>query len=95
MVGVFFMSESLSISGVPDQSIHLFDNEAEAQEFIFAKLVEVGEIEIDGNEFQVDGERFDSQDDAVDAARESFGLLEFFHAYGVVDHRKVHVSVPV
>jgi hypothetical protein len=89
MVGVFFMSETLVVPGVADQSIHLFDTEADAQNFIFDKLVEAGEIEIDDSQFVFGDQRFVSREDAVDAVQGSLGMMEYFHAYEAIDHRNV------
>jgi hypothetical protein len=87
MVGVFFMSSRIKAVGLDDCSIYLFDSEDQAKEFIFGKLVDEGEIDIDDSDYVVDGERFDSRDDAVEAVRDAFDMMEFFHVYPVVDHR--------
>ena len=89
MVGVFFMADTFTVPGLTDQSIHVFDTNTEAQEFIFNKLVDAGEIEIDDSDFVVGENRFDSRDDAVEAVRDGFGMMEYFHIYDAVDHRKV------
>jgi hypothetical protein len=88
MFGVFFMSEMIRVEGLKDLSIHVFDTEADAKGFIFDKLVEAGEIEVDGAEFLVDETRFGSREEAVEAVQDSFGMTEYFHCYAAFDHRK-------
>jgi len=87
MFGVFLMSSNIELEGLKDCSIHLFDTEDKAKEFVFNKLVEAGDIDIDDSDYVVGGERFDSRDDAVDAVQDAFDAMEFFHVYPVVDHR--------
>jgi hypothetical protein len=70
----------------------VFDTAADADGFIFDKLVEAGEIQIDGAEFVVGTTRFESRDEAVEAAQDSFGMMEYFHRYAAVDHRKAVVA---
>lgn len=89
MYAVFFMSETLDIPGIEDQTIHVFDDKRSANEFIFEKLVEIRHIVLDGSGYVVDGERFDNQKEAVMAVQDTFGSIEFFHAYEAVEHRQV------
>lgn len=85
MYGVFFLSETMELPGVEDGSIHLFADEEAATQFIFQHLVDAGFITLDG-ECKVDGEVYDSIQDAIDAVQMAFGLTEFFHVYAVTNH---------
>jgi hypothetical protein len=87
MVGVFFMSNNINVSGLKDHTIYLFDNPEQAHAFILMKLLEAGEVDIDEGEYLVGGERFKTREDAIAAAQDALDPLEFFHAYLAVDHR--------
>jgi hypothetical protein len=77
MHGVFFMSETIDLPDLEDQTILLFESEEAATDFIFRKLVEAGRIT------SIEGKK----DDAIWEAQQDFGGLEFFHAYKVDDRR--------
>ena len=90
MYAVFFMSQSLKLQGVEDQSIHVFETEQEADDFIFEKLVEAGQITtaLSGTDvvFDVGDETYPTSYDAVDAVQAGFEGLEFFHSYPAAMH---------
>lgn len=81
MYAVLFMSDTLDV-GLEDCSIHLFEDEVSATEFIFEKLVSAALISVkDGREIFVDNERFSNMDDAIEAVQDTFASTEFFHVY--------------
>jgi hypothetical protein len=53
---------------------------------VFQNLVCSGIIS-PGEEYFVDGERYEDKRDAIEAAQAGFGALEFFHVYKAKDHR--------
>lgn len=85
---VFFQSSTLHPSGVDDQTIHVFDDEAAAEEFVFGKLVEIGEIKETRDGIFVADEPCDTKAQAITFVHEGFGGLEYFHIYPAVDHRE-------
>jgi len=87
MYAVFFMSDTMTIDGVEDQSIHVFDDHEAADKFIFEGLVKAGRIDVTDGLITVDGESYEHEIDAIDAAQMQFGFTEYFHSYPVVDQR--------
>lgn len=88
MHAVFFMCERIRIDGLKDQTIHLFEDEQTADEFVFEKMVEAGLISAYDERFVVGEVSFDNKEAAMSAARFCFESMDFFHVYEVIDHRK-------
>lgn len=89
MHAVFFMSDRLDLAGVEDQSIHIFDSAKEADDWLFSKLVESGEITIGESGLPyVNGDACESRAEALEELRYRANPVEFFHTYKAVDHRE-------
>ena len=93
MFAVFFMSESLRPGGVEDQTIHVFEDETAAEDFVYSKLVEAGSItEKESGSCFAGGETCQTKAEAIASVQDGFAGLEFFHIYPAHDHR---TAVPV
>lgn len=92
---VFFMSETCDIPGVDDQTIHIFDDDQSAREFVLRKMIEARLIHLMTHSpptYCVDGALYEDPRDAVNHVTDSFSTLEFFHVYPAFDHRTAKVT---
>jgi len=88
MYAVFFMSGDPCFSFLKDQTVYLFDSKESANRFVFESLKRA-ELIIDLlTHFEVEGETFNTSEEAIIAAQNTFYALEFLHCYDVSDNRQ-------
>lgn len=85
MHALFFMSDSLQLEGVENRSIHIFESEEAADQWLFEKLIEAEVVDLAGNLYE--GVYYETIDDLLDAVRDRHGSLEFMDVFPAVDHR--------
>lgn len=87
MVGVFFMSQRMRADGLEDGTVYLFADRTAADDFIFTKLVEIGDIEVIDEGIEAFGEPQESKTAAIEFCQDCCDTLEFFHGVKAVDMR--------
>jgi len=89
LYAVFFMSESIKARDLEDQTIYLVGDKEAAESFIANRLLEAGIIQTsESGDLIVGDENFGWDiSAAVEAAQDTFAVVEFFHEYKFVDVR--------
>lgn len=90
-VAVFYMRETFEVPGLADQTVYLFPDEDAAWGFIYDGMEKAGMVERATTQpgwiCKLDDTVHRTLEDAVEAARDCYGLLEFFHIFPVEDRR--------
>jgi len=91
MVGLFFMSQTTRfarvLAGDEDPSIHIFESEEAANEWLLEKLIAAEVVDGRGLGYWFEGLHFDTPEELLEAIRNDLEDQEFMHIYPAVDHR--------